>query len=73
MLFKLPKNDTVNNMNDLRPVTLISCVVKVFEKCVMPNINEIVGNFLDTYTFKAERRVENAILHVYALIDKTVQ
>ena len=39
----------VNNMNDLRPVALTFCVMKVFEKCIMPHINKTVGNFLDPY------------------------
>ena len=62
----LPKKHPVNNMNDLRPVALTSCVTKVFEKCIMPHVNKIVRNFLDPYqyAYQAKRGVDDAMLHV---------
>ena len=40
--------------------------MKVFEKCIVPYINKIVGNFLDLYqyVYKAKRGVDDAIVHV---------
>ena len=66
VLFQCPKNHPLNNMNDLCPVARVSCVMGVFEKYIMPDINKIVGNFFDPYqyAYKEKRFVDDAILHV---------
>ena len=53
-------------MNDLRPIALTSCVMKVFERCVLFYLNKKVLDCIDSYQFayKSQRGVEDAITHV---------
>ncbi|GFS00713.1 hypothetical protein ElyMa_006405700 [Elysia marginata] len=72
----VPKKTSVTCMNDLRPVALTSCIMKVFEKCMLVHINNSVSTFLDPYQFayRAKRGVDDAITHVlhnvYTHLDK---
>ena len=53
-------------MNDLRPVALTPCVIKVFERCVLFHLNEKVHDYIDPYQFayKSKRGIEDVIAHV---------
>ena len=53
-------------MNDLRSIALTSCVMKVFERCVLFHLNEKVFGYIDPYQFAhtSKRGVEDAITHV---------
>ncbi len=70
------KKKTVTGMNDLRPVALTSCVMKVFERVFLPILQEQVSDFMDPlqFAYKKDRSVEDAILHVlnnaYSHLDK---
>ena len=63
-------------MNDLRPVALTSAIVKVFERVVLSQLQNLVADFLDPLQFAYSRRrgVEDAVLHVlrniYSYLDK---
>ena len=63
-------------MNDLRPIALTSCAMKVFERCVLPHLDSLIGDFMDPlqFAYKAKRSVDDAILHVlnniYAHLEK---
>ena len=53
-------------MNDLRPIALTSCVMKVFERWVLFHLNKKVLDYIDPYQFdhKSKRGVEDAITNV---------
>ncbi|GFR71213.1 reverse transcriptase [Elysia marginata] len=67
-----PKKQTVKCMNDLRPIALTSCVMTVFERCVMLHLQPLVSEFLDPlqFAYRAKRSVDDAILLllIYILI-----
>ena len=62
----VPKKTNVQCMNDLRPIALTSCIMKVFEWCLLYYLDPIVSNSIDPYQFayRSKRSVEDAILHV---------
>ena len=53
-------------MNDLRPIALMSCVMKVFERCVLFHLNKKIFDFINPYQFAYKFRsgVEDAVTHV---------
>ena len=66
-------------MNDLRPIALTSCVMKVFERCMLFHLNKRVFwerrkrrnkrvfDYIDPYqyAYKSKRGVEDAITKVF--------
>ena len=62
----VPKKNPVTCMNDLRPVALTSCVMKVFEKCILTHLKIDVAAYEDPlqFAYRENRGVEDAILHV---------
>ena len=70
------KRKLVTGMNDLRPVALTSCVMKVFEKVVLSHLQAEVAAFMDPFQFAYQKRrsVDDAILYVlnnlYSHLDK---
>lgn len=72
----VPKKQCVQTMNDLRPIALTSCVMKVFEKVVLLHFQIQVSDFIDPFQFayQKNRSVDDAILHVlngiYLHLDK---
>ena len=72
----MPKKLPVSAMNDLRPIALTSCVMKLFERCVLVNLQHQVGDFIDPFQFAYHKnRFDDAILHVlnnvYSHLEKT--
>ena len=53
-------------MNELRPVALTSCVMKVFERCVLCYLDKKVFDYIRPYQFayKFKSRVEGVITYV---------
>ena len=53
-------------MNDLRPVALTSAIMKVFERVVLSQLQNLLADFLDPFQFayRRERGVEDAVLRV---------
>ena len=62
----MPKKNNVQCMKDLRSIALTSCIMKVFERCLLSYLDHIVSNSIDPYQFayRPKRSVEDAILHV---------
>ena len=42
----VPKKQNISSMNDLRPIALTSCVMKVFERCVLFHLNKKVLDYI---------------------------
>ena len=72
-----PKKSHVSVMNDLRPIALTSCVMKLFERCVIVHLKPQVIEFIDRlqFAYQMNRGVDDAILHVlnnvYSHLEKT--
>ena len=64
-IIPVPQKQNISCMNDLRPIALTSCVMKVFERCVLFHLNKKVLDYIDPYQFayKSKRGVEDAITH----------
>ena len=62
----VPKKANISTMNDLRPIALTSCIMKVFERCCMSRIEPLVSKHLDPlqFAYRVNRGVDDAILHV---------
>ena len=60
------KQQNIPSMNDLRPIALMSFVMKVFDRCVLFHPNKKVLDYIDPYQFayKSKRGVEDAITPV---------
>ena len=60
------KGKTVTEINDLWPLILASCVIKVFGRVVLLHIQTQVVNLTDPLQFACQknRRIDDAILHV---------
>ena len=65
-IIPVPKKQNISNMNDMQPKVLTSCVMKVFERCVLFHLNKKVIDYVDPYqsAHKSKRGVEDAITHV---------
>ena len=62
----VPKRQPVKGMNDLRPIALTSCVMKVFEKVVLVHFQNLVSDFSDPlqFAYRKNRSAEDAVLFV---------
>lgn len=62
----VPKKKSVKAMNDLRPIALTSCIMKIFEKVFLSQFQKNVHNFTDPFQFayRKSRSVDDALLHV---------
>ena len=60
------KRKIVTGMKDLRPAVLTSCVMKIFEKVVLPDLQAQVAAFMDPFQFayQKKRSVDDATLYV---------
>ena len=65
-IIPVPKKQNISCVNSLQPTALTSCVMKVFERCVLFHLNKKVFDYIDPYQFayKSKRDVEDAITHV---------
>ena len=65
-IIPVPKKKVVSVMNDLRPVALTSCVMKVFERVVLVHLQKQVADHIDPlqFAYRSKRGVEDAVLHV---------
>ena len=72
-----PKKPNVSVMNDLRPIALTCCIMKVFERCIIVLLCPEVSDFIDKlqFAYQKNRGVDDAILHVlnniYSHLEKT--
>ena len=71
----VPKKTNVQCMNDLNPIALTSCIMKVFERCLLSYLDPIVSNSIDPYQFayRSKRSDEDAILHVMNYVYKHLE
>ena len=62
----MPKKQPVKVMNDLHPVALTSCVMKVFERVVLVHLQEQLADFMYPFqlAYRENRSVDDAILQV---------
>ena len=66
IIIPVPKKTNVKCMNDLRPIALTSCIMKVFEKCIINHLQKFLSPFMDPlqFAYKSNRGVDDALLHV---------
>ena len=60
------RRKNISSVNDLRPVARTSCVMKVFERCVLCYLDKKVFDYIHPYQFayKFKSRVEGVITYV---------
>ena len=74
-LVPVPKKQHISVMNDLRPIALTSCVMKIFERVVLVYIRSDVSDYIDPFQFAyvANRSVDDALLCVLNTIYKHLE
>ncbi|KAK3559091.1 hypothetical protein QTP86_004123 [Hemibagrus guttatus] len=62
-IIPIPKKPKITGLNDYRPVTLTSVVMKSFERLVLAYLKNITGPLLDPlqFAFRANRSVDDAV------------
>ena len=62
----VPKKKIVKVNNDLRPIALTSCIMKLFEKVVLMQLQVQVKDYVDPlqFAYRKNRSVDDALLHV---------
>ncbi|KAK3549510.1 hypothetical protein QTP86_002481 [Hemibagrus guttatus] len=62
-IIPVPKKPKISGLNDYRPVTLTSVVMKSFERLVLTYLKDITGPLLDPHQFahQANRSVDDAV------------
>ena len=66
VIVPVPKKTKITCMNDLRPVALTSCIMKVFEKCVLNHLKTLLCNVIDPlqFAYRVNRSTDDALLHI---------
>ena len=76
-IIPVPKKANVKVMNDYRPIALTSCVMKVFERVFIAQLQRITLPFVDPsqFAYRKNRSVDDALLYVlnsvYSHLEKT--
>ncbi|KAL0158979.1 hypothetical protein M9458_047055, partial [Cirrhinus mrigala] len=62
-IIPVPKKPKITGLNDYRPVTLTSVVMKSFERLVLAYLKDITGPLLDPlqFAYRANRSVDDAV------------
>ena len=63
MIIPIPKMSKVSTMNDYRPVTLTSVVMKVFERIVLRYLKSVTAGIMDPlqFAYQTNRSVDDAV------------
>ena len=63
MIIPIPKKSKVSTMNDYRPVTLTSVVMKVFERIVLRYLKTVTAGIMDPlqFAYQTNRSVDDAV------------
>ena len=66
----VPKRPVISSLNDLRPVTLTSAVMKVCERVVLCKLNSLVKDDTDPlqFAYRRNKSADDAVLYVLANI-----
>ena len=61
----IPKRPVISSMNDLRPVTLTSAVMKVCERVVLCKLEKLVKDYIDPlqFAYRKNRSTDDAVLY----------
>ncbi len=62
-IIPIPKKPKITRLNDYRPVTLMSVIMKSFDKMVLAHLKDITGPLLDplNFAYRANRSVNDAV------------
>ena len=63
----IPKRPVISSMNDLRPVTLTSAVMKVCERVVLCKLEKLVKDYIDPlqFAYRKNRSTDGAIFILF--------
>ena len=73
----IPKRPVISSMNDLRPVALISAVMKVCERVVLCKLEKLIKDYIDPlqFAYRKNRNTDDAVLYslenIYSHLEKT--
>jgi len=76
-IIPVPKRPNVKVMNDYRPIALTSCIMKIFERVFIAQLQRITLPFVDPsqFAYRKNRSVDDALLYVlnsvYSHLEKT--
>ena len=62
----VPKRPVISSLNDLRPVALISAVMKECERVVLCKLDSLVKDYIDPlqFAYRRNRSTDDAVLYV---------
>ena len=65
-IIPVPKRPNVKVMNDYRPIALTPCIMKVFEKCFIVQLQALTSKYIDPlqFAYRKNRSVDDALLYV---------